>query len=146
MTLVRSTFIANAAAALFVTAGLALAAAPACAAPKAKPKPKAAAPAIAGDPVHGQTVFAQCKVCHSLDAGKNGVGPSLRNIVGTKAAAVPGYTFSAAMQKSGLTWTPPTLSDFLTAPARKVPGTKMPFAGLSNPKDREDVIAYLAKN
>ncbi len=111
-----------------------------------------AAPAAAqaqlpkGDPARGQTLFNQCKVCHSLDAGKNGLGPSLKGIMGTKAAAVPGFKFSPAMEKSKLTWTPATLSDFLTAPMKKVPGTKMAFAGMSKPQDRADVIAYLAKN
>jgi cytochrome c2 len=137
MTLVRFTSIANFSAAAIVLAGLAFAAS-AQAAP-AKPKVK-------GDPVHGAIVFNQCKACHSLDAGKNGVGPSLKGIVGTKAADVAGYSFSPAMTKSGLVWTPQVLSDYLTAPMKKVPGTKMPFAGLSNPKDRDDVIAYLAKN
>ncbi len=107
---------------------------------------KAAPAKLKGDAVHGKIVFDQCKVCHSLDAGKNGVGPSLKGIVGTPAAEVDGYTFSNAMKKSGLVWTPDTLSAFLTAPAKKVPGTKMPFAGLANAKDRDDVIAYLAKN
>jgi cytochrome c2 len=135
MTLVRFPSIANFSATAIVLAGLAFATG------------AQAAPAkIKGDPVHGAIVFNQCKACHSLDAGKNGVGPSLKGIVGTKAADVPGYSFSPAMTKSGLVWTPQVLSDYLTAPMKKVPGTKMPFAGLANPKDRDDVIAYLAKN
>ena len=139
MTLVRFTSIANFSATAIALVGLAFAASAQAAPPKAKAKVK-------GDPVHGAVVFNQCKACHSLDAGKNGVGPSLKGIVGTKAADVPGYSFSPAMTKSGLTWTPQVLSDYLTAPMKKVPGTKMPFAGLANPKDRDDVIAYLAKN
>lgn len=137
MTLVRFTSIANFSAAAAILAGLAFAAPAQAQAGKTKVK---------GDAVHGAIVFNQCKACHSLDAGKNGVGPSLKGIIGTKAADVPGYTFSPAMKKSGLTWTPQVLSDYLTAPMKKVPGTKMPFAGLPNPKDRDDVIAYLAKN
>jgi cytochrome c2 len=113
----------------------------------------AAAPAFAanaplpkGDATRGATLFAQCKICHSIDAGKNMVGPSLNHIVGTKAGDVPGYTFSPAMKKSGIKWTSATLSEFLTAPMKKVPGTKMAFAGLAKPQDRADVIAFLAKN
>ena len=139
MTLVRFTSIANFAAGAAILAGLAFAMPAQAQAGKAKAKVK-------GDAVHGAVVFNQCKACHSLDAGKNGVGPSLKGIVGTKAADVPGYTFSPAMKKSGLVWTPQVLSEYLTAPMKKVPGTKMPFAGIANPKDRDDVIAYLAKN
>ena len=135
MTLVRFSSIANFSAAAIAMAGFAFAT-----------SAQAAPAKVKGDPVHGAVVFNQCKACHSLDAGKNGVGPSLKGIVGTKAAEVPGYSFSPAMTKSGLVWTPQVLSDYLTAPMKKVPGTKMPFAGLSNPKDREDLIAYLAKN
>jgi cytochrome c2 len=143
MTLVRRTSIAKFSAAALVLAGLAFAA-DAQAAKAAKPAPAKAA--LRGDAVHGAVVFNQCKACHSLDAGKNGVGPTLKGIVGSKAADVPGYSFSPAMKSSGLTWTPQVLSDYLTAPMKKVPGTKMPFAGLPNAKDRDDVIAYLAKN
>lgn len=112
--------------------------------------PKSAKPAKAaelpGDVAHGQIVFAQCKACHSVEPGKNLIGPSLDGIVGKKAAAVTGYSYSPAMKASGLTWTPKALSDYLMAPAKTVPGTKMPFAGLSKEADRTDVIAYLAKN
>jgi cytochrome c len=110
-----------------------------------------AAPAAAqslpkGDAAKGEKLFAQCKICHSLDAGKNGLGPSLKGITGRKAAAVPGFKYSPAMTKSGLTWNTATLADYLTAPMKKVPGTKMAFGGMSKPQDRADVIAYLAKN
>jgi cytochrome c len=98
-----------------------------------------------GDAAKGEKLFNQCKVCHSLDAGKNMIGPSLHKIVGTVAGDIPGYTFSPAMKKSGLKWDPSTLSDFLTAPMKKVPGTKMTFAGISKPQDRADIIAYLTK-
>ena len=53
--------------------------------------------AMTGDAAAGRQVFQKCRACHSLDAGKNGVGPSLANVVGEKAAAVPGYNFSPAM-------------------------------------------------
>lgn len=106
-------------------------------------------PALAdpqGDPVHGKAVFAQCQICHSTEAGKNLIGPSLHHVVGRAAGSLPGFAYSQAMKKSGLTWTPETLSDFLTAPMKKVPGTRMGFAGLTKPKDRADVIAYLSHN
>ena len=99
-----------------------------------------------GDPVRGQTLFAQCKICHSLEAGKNGLGPSLKGITGKKAASSAGFKYSPAMTASGLTWKAAVLSEYLTAPMKKVPGTKMAFAGMSKPQDRADVIAYLAKN
>lgn len=87
--------------------------------------------------------FAQCQACHSAEPGQNGVGPSLAGIFGTKAADVAGYHFSAAMQKSGLTWDEATLDRYLQAPQKVVPGTKMTFPGLKDDTKRAAVIAYL---
>ena len=47
------------------------------------------------------------------------------------------------MKNAGLTWDDATLDEYLTAPMKKVPGTKMTFAGLSDPAARKEVIAYL---
>lgn len=100
-------------------------------------------PALAdGDASHGKTVFARCSACHSLDAGKNLMGPSLHGIVGRKAGAVGGYQYSKPMATVGLTWDEATLDKFLAAPAAAVPGTKM-LVNVANAQDRADVIAYL---
>jgi len=99
--------------------------------------------AMTGDAAAGRQVFQKCRACHSLDAGKNGVGPSLANVVGEKAAAVPGYNFSPAMKASNLTWDVATLDAYLTDPQRTVPGNKMPFPGLKTERERSSVIALL---
>src|SRR3984893_11859114 len=57
-----------------------------------------------GDAQRGAQVFAQCKICHSLDAGKNMVGPSLHALIGRKAGSVPGYVYSPAMKNANVTW------------------------------------------
>ncbi len=99
----------------------------------------------AGDPVMGGRLFLQCRACHTVGPAENsGVGPNLNGVVGAKAASRAGYSYSPAMAKSGLVWTPATLDTFLTKPSALVPGTKMPFAGVASPKSREDLIAYLA--
>ena len=99
--------------------------------------------AMTGDAAAGRQVFQKCRACHSLDAGKNGVGPSLANVVGEKAAAVPGYNFSPAMKASNLTWDAATLDAYLTDPQKTVPGNKMPFPGLKTERERSAVIALL---
>jgi nitrite reductase (NO-forming) len=105
----------------------------------------AAQPAMTGDAAAGRQVFRKCQACHSLDAGKNGVGPSLANVVGEKAAAVPGYNFSPAMKASNLTWDAATLDAYLTDPQKVVPGNKMPFPGLKTERERSAVIALLTE-
>lgn len=98
---------------------------------------------LTGDASAGETVFAQCRTCHLLEEGKNGVGPSLHNIVGREAGTVEGFNYSEANANSGITWTPEVLFEYLEDPRGYLPGTKMAFPGLKDPQDRADVIAYL---
>ena len=98
--------------------------------------------AVAEEP--GETVFKKnCAVCHTLEAGKNKIGPSLAGVVGRKAGGVPGFAYSAANKNSGDTWDEQTLDTYLTDPRKFMPGTKMVFAGLKNPEDRKALIEYL---
>ena len=96
----------------------------------------------AGDVSAGQAVFSHCAACHSTSPGVNKIGPSLAGIVGSKSGAVAGYAFSAGMKNANLTWDESTLDKFLQNPAALVHGTKM-FYRVSNPTDRQNVIAYL---
>ena len=109
-----------------------------------------AAPAISnampstGDPTAGRLVFRKCQACHSIEAGKNMLGPSLAGIIGRKTGAEAGYNYSPAMKSADIVWNPQTLDQYLNDPAKVVPGNKMPFPGLKTDHDRADVIAYLA--
>ena len=96
-----------------------------------------------GDAARGKAVFAQCRVCHSLNAGENGVGPSLHGLFGRKAASLPEFRYSPFMQRSGIVWDEAALRKYLPDPQAVVPGTKMTFIGLKDPQQIEDVIAYL---
>lgn len=89
------------------------------------------------------SAFAICKSCHAVEKGKTVVGPSLYAIVGAKAGAAEGYSSSPAIRASGLVWDDATLDAFLTSPMKKVPGTRMTYAGQSNPAKRAEIIAYL---
>lgn len=103
----------------------------------------AAAPAQASATDAKPAAFAQCAACHSTEKGQMGVGPSLAGVYGTKSGEIPGYAFSDAMKAANLTWDDATLDKYLAAPMKVVPGTKMTFAGLSDPADRKAVIEYL---
>jgi cytochrome c len=87
--------------------------------------------------------FGQCAACHSTEAGKNGVGPSLAGVFGKKAGNVAGYTYSDANKNSGLTWDEKTLDTYLTNPMKMVPGTKMTFAGMADAAKRKEVIDFM---
>ena len=101
-----------------------------------------ALPANAQDAAAGKQAFAQCSACHSTD-GSNGVGPTLKGIFGEKAGAVPGFRFSRAMKAGSVTWDEKSLDAFLADPQKAVPGNTMPFAGLTDAKQRADLVAYL---
>jgi len=97
----------------------------------------------AGGTNPGQTAFLVCKTCHSLEPGKNGVGPSLHGVFGRKAGTEPGFNYSPAMANSNVVWTEDTLSKYLADPKGFIPGNKMPFPGLADAQKRQDVISYL---
>ncbi len=96
-----------------------------------------------GDAVAGEKVGAVCKTCHAFEVGKNMVGPSLWAIQGRTAGSVPGYTYSAANKGSGIVWNNEKLFQYLEAPQRVIPGTKMTYTGIKDPQQRADMIAYL---
>jgi cytochrome c len=82
--------------------------------------------------------------CHKVGTdARKGVGPVLNGVVGRAAATHPDYSYSAAMKDSGLIWDEATLTTYLQAPRRLVPGTKMTFTGLKKSQEIADVIAYL---
>lgn len=98
------------------------------------------------DEEKGETVFAKCKACHDIEKGVNKVGPTLKGVVGRKAASVEGYKYSEAMAAKGaegLVWDEANLTTYLADPKAFVPKTKMAFAGLKKPEDVADVVAYL---
>jgi cytochrome c len=101
--------------------------------------------ARAADAAAGQAVFkSQCGICHSVQAGRNMIGPSLAGIVGRKAGQEPNFHYSAANKGSGITWDEATLDRYLTSPQTVVPHTIMTYAGLKDATKRADLIAYLA--
>lgn len=102
--------------------------------------------ATAGDAKKGERVYRKCKACHSMEAGKRMIGPSLNGIFGRQAGSVEGYKYSKNMKTLGVAWDDATLTEYLKAPRKYVKGTKMAFAGLRKPKDIEDLLAYMREN
>jgi len=108
------------------------------------PPPASTTTPGAGDAAAGRLVFRKCQACHSIEPGKNMLGPSLSGLIGRKAGTEAGYNYSPAMKSADIVWNAQTLDQYLSDPAKVVPGNKMPFPGLKTADDRADVIAYLA--
>ncbi len=103
--------------------------------------PGAAQAAQAADAAHGKQVFATCAACHSDKP--DAIGPSLRGVFGRKSGSLDDFRYSNAMMRANLTWNEDNLRAYLKDPQAKVPGNRMPFGGLRDEKDIDDVIAYL---
>lgn len=95
------------------------------------------------DPAKGESIFAKCVSCHTINAGgADGIGPNLHGMVGQQIAS-GSFAFSDALKGKGGTWTFEALNDWLKSPKAYAPGTKMTFAGLSKGEDRANLIAYM---
>ncbi len=98
----------------------------------------------AQDAAAGEKVFAVCKVCHQIgENAKNGPGPNLNGVIGRPAGSVPGFNYSDANKKSGITWDEATFKEYIQDPKAKVPGTKMIFPGIKDQQKVNDLFAYL---
>ena len=97
--------------------------------------------AAAADAEHGKELFQTCVACHS--DRPDSLGPSLNGVVGRKSAALEDYRYSNPMKRANLVWDEDNLRAYIADPQAKVKGNRMPYGGLSDPKDVDDVIAYL---
>lgn len=96
------------------------------------------------DPAQGKRLYLQCRACHTLDdGGINTVGPNLHGLFGKTAGQAEGFSYSDALLRSDIVWTPATLDEWLARPSAFLPGNRMIFAGVSDASDRADIIAYL---
>ena len=94
-----------------------------------------------GDPKAGEAIYSRCAACHALEYDRT--GPRHCGLLGRRAGTVPSFDYSEAMQRSKIVWSEATLDRFLADPLRAVPGTAMGYAGVKDPKERADLIAYL---
>lgn len=102
------------------------------------------APYNTADIDNGQAKFALCQSCHTITPdGANMTGPNLHGVFGKKSASNPDFKYSDALKAAGWIWNADKLNQWLEKPQTFLPGTKMSFAGLSDAKDRTDLIAFL---
>ncbi len=95
------------------------------------------------DAAAGSRLWSQCRACHALEEGRNGVGPYLHGVVNRSIGAVDGFNYSGALDQAGDAWTPAVLSEFLLNPSALTPGTSMSYRGMASTQDRANLIAYI---
>jgi len=99
------------------------------------------APVAAADVEHGKALYQTCAACHT--ERPDALGPSLKGVVGRKSAALDDFRYSNPMRRANLVWDEDNLRAYIQDPQTKVKGNRMPYGGLSDPKDVDDIIAYL---
>ena len=101
----------------------------------------AATPVLSADAEHGKELYQACIACHSDKP--DALGPSLKGVVGRQAASREDFRYSAPMRRANLTWDDANLRAYILDPQATVKGNRMPFGGLREPKDVDDIVAYL---
>jgi len=101
-------------------------------------------PARAQDAENGGEVFKKCRACHQIgETAKNAVGPVLNGLFGRHSGTIEGFTYSDANKNSGVVWDEATFAKYIADPRAFMPGNKMAFAGLKDPEDIKDLVAFL---
>jgi cytochrome c len=94
----------------------------------------------------GQSAMKQCAACHTwTKGGGNKLGPNLYDVVGRDVGKEAGFAYSAPVAQKGGKWNFEELYQWLKNPKAFIPGNKMTFAGVKDPKERANIIAYLDK-
>jgi cytochrome c len=97
--------------------------------------------AMAADASHGKELFFACAACHSEKP--DAIGPNLRGVFGRKSAALDDFRYSNPMKRANLVWDADNLRSYLIDPQAKVKGNRMPFGGVANPAEADDLVAFL---
>ena len=100
--------------------------------------------ACAADATRGKQIFTTCAACHTDTTGGGDLGPTLVGVIGRKAGSREDYRYSGPMSRAGFIWDEPRLRQYIHAPQELVKGTRMPFGGLEDFAEIDDLLAYLA--
>jgi cytochrome c len=98
-------------------------------------------PAVAADAEHGKALFVACAACHQDKP--DALGPSLKGVLGRKSGALEDFRYSNPMKRANLVWDEAALREYIADPQAKVKGNRMPYDGLHDPKDVDDIVEYI---
>ena len=92
----------------------------------------------------GQVLFDQnCRACHSPDPAQNAFGPSLVNVIGREAGALPRFAYSDAVATSGIIWSEDNLRAWMADNEAFIPGTRMRHVQIDDQATQDFILAYI---
>ena len=93
----------------------------------------------------GAKIFkTKCYQCHNIEKNaQHKQGPNLFGVFGQITGSAKGYSYSKANIEKKIIWNNETLNEYLKAPKKYIPGTKMVFSGIKKETDRLDLIAFI---
>jgi cytochrome c len=97
--------------------------------------------AMAAEAAIGKELFLACAACHTEKP--DAIGPNLKGVFGRKSAALDDFRYSNPMKRANFVWDAANLRAYLIDPQQKVKGNRMPFGGVANPSEADDLVAYL---
>lgn len=100
---------------------------------------------LAGDAGQGRLLFGTCKTCHYAEPfmGHNN-GPNLHQIFGKVAGKQADFAYySKTFKEAEFVWTPQLMFAWLENPLAMFPNSTMMSAGIADPQQRADLIAFL---
>ena len=97
--------------------------------------------AMAADAAHGKELFVACAACHTEKT--DAIGPDLKGVFGRKSASLDDFRYSNPIKRANLVWDAANLRAYMLDPQAKVKGNRMPFGGVANPAEADDLVAFL---
>lgn len=96
------------------------------------------------DPQRGAELYRACVACHALEEGLHLSGPSLGGLYGRAAGSAEGFVrYSDGLKEVEFAWDAAAFDGWIENPEAMIPGTFMSFRGVSNSRDRDDLVAFL---
>ncbi len=101
---------------------------------------------VASAAADGAKLFKRkCAACHSIEAGKDKIGPSLHNVIGRKAGSYA-FTRYRALKGADFVWDEDNLSEWIENPRKFIGKSTSMSVHVKKEADRKAIIAYLKAN
>lgn len=100
-------------------------------------------PSVASAKTGEELYKKKCKMCHSLEAGKHGIGPSMAGIIGKTAGTQDGYAKYLALKGSDVVWTDVNMDAWLANPKKFIGKKSSMMSKVKKADERAAIIGYL---